>query len=197
MHAGGGLVENESSMYNFRPAILLHNKNITTSGNFMFNKYFAAAVLSLAASASFATPTGIYAGVNAGSTHLSGLDGNKASFGAFAGYGINTNFAVEVGYRQHGDWQLYGSDVTVKQTDVSVLGSLPLNSNLDIYARLGYDHARIEAEYRGYRGSDNADNALYGIGLGYTFSQNLSGRIELQKPSSDTTNTSVSLAWKF
>ncbi|GGY05754.1 outer membrane beta-barrel protein [Massilia dura] len=163
----------------------------------MFNKYFAAAVLSLAASASFATPTGIYAGVNAGVTHVTDLDGNKSSFGAFAGYGINANFAIEAGYRQHGDWDLYGSDVTVKQTDISVLGSLPLNAGLDLYGRLGYNHAKVEAEYAGYRGSESVDNTLYGIGLAYNFSQNLSGRVELQKPSSDTTNTSVSLVWKF
>lgn len=163
----------------------------------MFNKYFAAAALALAASASFANPTGIYAGVNAGATHLSGLDGNKGSFGAFAGYGFNEAVAVELGYRQHGDWDLYGSEVKIKQTDISVLGAMPLSTNLDIYARVGYGHAKVEAEYAGYRADENTDNALYGIGLGYKFSPNLSARVELQKPASDATNTSVSLVWKF
>ena len=163
----------------------------------MFKKYIAVAALSLAASASFATPTGIYAGANVGTTHISDLDGNKASYGAFAGYGINQNVAVEVGYRQHGDWDLYGYEIKVKQSDVSVLASLPLATNFDIYGRLGYAHAKVEGSYGGYRGDESVDNTLVGIGLAYNFSQNLSGRVEVQKPASDTTNTSVSLVWKF
>lgn len=163
----------------------------------MFKKYFALAALSLAAATAFATPTGMYAGANVGTTHLSGLDGNKASFGAFAGYGITPNVAVELGYRQHGDWEMYGSEVKVKQTDLSVLGSLPLATNLDIYGRLGYAHAKIEAGYYGFRADESSDNTLYGIGLSYHFSQNLSGRVEVQKPASDATNTSVSVVWKF
>ncbi|QBE64582.1 porin family protein [Pseudoduganella lutea] len=163
----------------------------------MFKKFIATAALSLAASASFAMPTGIYAGVTAGTTDVSDLDGNKGSFGAFAGYGFNEAIAVEVGYRQHGTWELYGSDVKVKQTDISVLGALPLAASLDLYGRLGYAHAKVEAEYYGYRDDESVDNTLVGIGLAYRFSANLSGRVEVQKPASDTTNVSLGLAWQF
>jgi OOP family OmpA-OmpF porin len=55
----------------------------------------------------------------------------------------------------------------------------------------------VEAEYRGYRGDESADNSLVGIGLAYKFSANLSGRVEVQKPASDTTNVSLGLAWQF
>lgn len=163
----------------------------------MFNKIIAAAVLTLAASASVAMPTGIYAGVNAGTTRVSDLDGNESSVGAFAGYGINSAVAIEVGYRQHGDWDFYGAEVSIKQTDISVLGALPLATNLEVFGRLGYNHGKVEAKYAGFRGEEDMNNALYGVGLAYTFSPSLSGRVEVQKPASDTTNASVSLVWKF
>jgi opacity protein-like surface antigen len=163
----------------------------------MFNKYLAAGMLALAASAACATPTGLYAGVSAGVTRVDDVDGNKTNVGAFAGYGFNSTLAFEVGYRQHGDWDFYGTEVKLRQTEFSALGSLPLSRSLDLFARVGYGYGRVEGARADYRVAGNSDTAIYGIGLAYNFSKNLSARVELQKPSNDINTTNASLVWKF
>jgi len=168
----------------------------------MLKKIAAAAALALVASSSFAAaPVAFYGGVDVGATRVSDLDDTKASVGAFVGYGINQNFAVEVGYRQLGKFDFesyYGDvDVKVKQAHVSVLGFLPLNPQTDVYARLGYNQVKIKASAYGVSESRDEDRALFGLGLNYSFSNQLSGRVEVQKPASDVTNLSAAVVWKF
>ena len=72
---------------------------------------------------------------------------SNGSFGGFIGYGFNQYVAIEAGYRQLGkyDVDFYGGasvDLKAKQTHVSVLGFYPLNPQLDIYGRLGWNKLR-------------------------------------------------------
>ena len=163
----------------------------------MFKKIAAAAALAFVASSAFAAPTAFYAGLDVGSTKVDGLGDNKASFGGFLGYGFNQYIAAELGYRQHGTWDYQGVDIKLKQTHLSVVGSYPLNGKLDVYGRLGYNQLRAVASYGGYSYGDDTTGALYGVGLNYSFTPAISGRIEVQKPSSDSTNLSVGVAFKF
>jgi opacity protein-like surface antigen len=164
----------------------------------MFNKIAVAAALAFAATSAFAAaPTAFYGGVDAGSTKVDDFGDNKAGVGGFLGYGFNQNFAVELGYRQLGTWDVQGADFKVKQTHLSLVGSYPLNAQLDLYGRLGYNQLRGEASFSGYTLSVDTTGGLYGVGLNYSFTPTLSGRIEAQKPSSDSTNISVGVAFKF
>lgn len=164
----------------------------------MFKKIAAAAALAFVASSSFAAaPTAFYGGLDVGSTKIDDFDSSKTSVGAFVGYGFNPFFAVELGYRQLGKYDVYGADVKAKQTHLSLVGSYPLNDVLDVYGRLGYNNLRAKATYRGYSYGDDTDTGLYGIGLSYRFAPNVSGRIEAQKPSSDSRNISASVVWQF
>jgi OOP family OmpA-OmpF porin len=164
----------------------------------MFKKIAAAAALAVVATSAFAAqPTAFYGGVDVGSTKIDGVDDNKASFGGFLGYGFNQNVAVELGYRQLGKWDVMGADLKAKQAHLSVIGSWPLNPQLDIYGRLGYNKLRAEASYGGYSYGEDTSGGLYGIGLNYSFTPAIAGRIEVQKPSSDSTNVSVGVAFKF
>jgi predicted porin len=163
----------------------------------MMKKIFAAAALSLLASSAFATPPGYYGGLDVGSTKVDGLDDNKTGYGAFLGYGFNRFVAVELGYRQLGKGNLYGADVTVKQTHVSVIGSYPLAPQFDVYGRLGYSDIRAEASYGGNTGSATDSGGMYGVGLNYDFTPAVSGRLEVQKPTSDSTYYNVGVVFKF
>ena len=164
----------------------------------MLKKIAAAAALALMASSSFAAaPTAFYGGLDVGSTKIDGFDDNKTSFGGFLGYGFNQFFAVELGYRQLGKWDFGPVELKAKQTHLSVIGSYPLNAQLDVYGRLGHNNLRAEASAGGVTYGDDTDGGLYGIGLNYNFTPQLSGRIEAQKPSSDSTNYSVGVVWKF
>lgn len=177
----------------------LHDKNNHREiGNIsMFKKIAAAAALAFVAASSFAAPTAFYGGLDVGSTKIDNFDDNKTSFGGFLGYGFNQYFAVELGYRQLGKWDVFGIDVKAKQTHLSVVGSYPLNPQFDVYGRLGYNQIRAEASYGGYSYGDDTDGGLYGIGLNYNFTPTISGRIEAQKPSSDSTNYSAGIVFKF
>jgi OOP family OmpA-OmpF porin len=164
----------------------------------MFKKIAAAAALAFAAtSAIAAAPTAFYGGVDLGSTKIDDFGDSKASFGGFLGYGFNQNFAVELGYRQLGKWDALGVDVRAKQTHLSAIGFYPLNAQLDVYGRLGYNQLRGDASYKGFTYGDDTSGVLYGVGLNYSFNPVMSGRIEVQKPSSDSTNISVGVAFKF
>ena len=164
----------------------------------MLKKIAAAAALALVASSSFAAaPTAFYGGLDVGSTKIDDFDQDKTSFGGFLGYGFNQFFAVELGYRYLGKFDVFGTDVKAKQTHLSLVGSYPLNAQFDVYGRLGYNNLRAEAKANGITYGDDTDGGLYGIGLNYNFNPQLSGRFEVQKPSSDSTNYSVGVVWKF
>jgi len=172
----------------------------------MFKKIAAAAALAFVASSSFAAaPTAFYGGLDVGASKADDFDSTKTSFGGFVGYGFNQFFAVEAGYRQLGKYdfdvlvnnRIVGANVKAKQTHLSVIGSYPLNAQLDLYGRLGYNKVRAKVSALGQSGNADDDGGLYGIGLNYNFAPNLSGRIEAQKPTSDITNYSASIVWQF
>jgi OOP family OmpA-OmpF porin len=160
----------------------------------MLKKIVAAAALAMLASSSFAgTPGTVYGGLDVGSTKLDGNSDSQASFGGFVGYNFHQNFAVEGGFRRLGTWDNGGPDVTVDQTAVSVIGTLPLNQGFNVYGRLGYNYVKVDRSY----GDASESGTLYGVGVGYTFSPKLAGRIEVQKPTSDSTNVGASVVYQF
>ena len=168
----------------------------------MFKKIaFAASLAIMACSASAQDRPSFYAGADVGSTELDGISDRQNSFGAFVGYQINTNFAAEVGYRRLADFDVkFGANnvgITLDQAAVSMLGILPLSSGFNVYGRLGYN--RLEAKGRaGYSSAtDSTSGALYGVGVGYSFTPTISARLEAQKPSSDSSNVAASLSLKF
>jgi OOP family OmpA-OmpF porin len=163
----------------------------------MFKKIALAAILATAAASSFAATPGVYAGADLGSTKVDGLSGNQASFGVFAGYSFNQNFAVEGAYRRLGTWNVMGYDVDADQTAVSLLGTLPLNAQFNVYARLGYNNMGASASYGGVKASTSQNGGLYGVGVGYNFNKQISARVEVQKPASDTTNVNVGIVYSF
>jgi opacity protein-like surface antigen len=160
----------------------------------MLKKIAFAAALAIVASSSFAqVRPSFYAGADVGSTKFDGMSDRQSSFGGFVGYQLNQSFAVEAGYRRLADFD----SVTVDQTHASVIGILPLQSNFNIYGRLGYNHldTKASAPFSGTIGSTSS--VLYGVGVGYNFTPNISARLEAQKPTSDTSNVGASLSLKF
>jgi OOP family OmpA-OmpF porin len=164
----------------------------------MFKQIAAAAALFIASSTAMAVePGSIYAGVDAGKTKLDGWSDRETSFGGFVGYKFQPNFAAEFGYRRLADFEAFGADVKADQVALSVIGSLPLSNNFNLYGRLGYNRIEVDASFRGFSDSDSTSGVLYGVGLGYAFTPAVSARIEVQRPSSDSTNLSAGVVFKF
>ncbi|MDB5918584.1 MAG: hypothetical protein JWR40_2818 [Massilia sp.] len=152
---------------------------------------FAAMLAIVACSASAQVRPSFYVGADVGSTKIDGLSGHQSSFGGFAGYQFNQNFAVEAGYRRLADFD----NVTVNQTHASVIGIVPLQSGFNVYGRLGYNNLDTKAN-SGYT-ANLGTGVLYGVGVGYDFTPTIAVRVEAQKPSSDSSNVGASLALKF
>jgi predicted porin len=160
----------------------------------MLKKIVAAAALAVMASSSFAgTPGTLYGGLDVGSTKVDGISGKETSFGGFVGYNFHQNFALEGGFRRLAAYDVGSEELTLDQTALSVVGSVPLSQGFNVFGRLGYNHLKADSNFGG--ASDSG--VLYGVGLGYNFSEKVSGRVEFQKPSSDSSNVSVGIAYQF
>ena len=164
----------------------------------MFKKIAAVAALIAASSSAFAVePGALYAGVDAGKTKIDDVSGRETSVGAFVGYKFHPNFSAEFGYRRLADANFEGVDLKADQIALSVIGAYPLGNNFDLYGRLGYNRIEVDASARGFSSTDSTSRAVYGVGLGYAFTPAISGRIEVQKPTSDSTNVSAGVVFKF
>ena len=167
----------------------------------MFKKIAAAVAILAASSSAFAQEApSFYAGVAASSTEIDNSD-RESGYGAFFGYKFNQSIAIEGGYYRVAETEFslgtVRGDVTLDQIDVSVIGTLPLSNGFDIYGRLGYARLEAEADVAGFTGKEHDSGALYGLGLGYPFSPVVHGRLEVQKPASDTTKIVAGVSYKF
>jgi OOP family OmpA-OmpF porin len=168
----------------------------------MFKKIAIAAALAIVTSSSFAADKPFfYAGADVGSSKFDDLSDRQNSFGGFVGYSFNQNIAIEAGYRRLADFDLnYGNTkvgVTLDQAAVSVVGTLPLSNGFNVFSRLGYNRLNATGSVSGFKAADSTSGVLLGIGAGYTFTPTVSARLELQKPSSDSTNVSAGVSFKF
>ncbi len=168
----------------------------------MFKKIAAAAALAILSTTAVAqTSAPLYFGADFGSTKLDGASDRESSYGIFAGYQFTPMFAAELGFRRMADFNdtFAGTraDVTIDQTAISLIGTLPLQRGFNVFGRLGYNDLRVKANVRGFSGSESDDGLLLGIGLGYQFTNTVSGRIEVQRPSSDSSNISAGIAFAF
>lgn len=173
----------------------------------MFKKIAAAAALLVASSSVFAQQMPQwYAGVDASSTKIEGAD-REGGGGVFIGYNLSPNFAIEAGWHRLAEADLYYWDLDARakakfdQTDVSLIGTLPLSNCFGVYGRLGYNHLKIKASASAgnvrVSESDSEDKVLYGAGLSYTFNPQIVGRLEVQKPHSDITKVAVGVGFNF
>lgn len=160
----------------------------------IMKKIVAAAVLAMVATSSMAgTPGRLYAGIDGGSTRLDGLPGKEASFGGFFGYSFHENFSLEAGLRRLGEWHVPGYELKSDQVSLSVLGAVPLRGTLSVYGRLGANYVKT----RTCSCNKSSSGVLYGIGLGYSFSETVAARVEVQKPTRDARNVSIGVAIQF
>jgi OOP family OmpA-OmpF porin len=180
----------------------------------MFKQIAVAAALAIAASSSFAydysygygdpvriaTPTNLptrYIGADVGSTSFDAQsDSRYNSYGLYAGVEFVPNFALEVGARRLGDFNACCRHLKIDQAAISLIGTLPLDSDLNIFGRVGYNKLKVTAK-PGHGGTESVSGALVGFGVGYSFSQTVSARAEIQKPSSDWSNFSIGLTIKY
>jgi OmpA-OmpF porin, OOP family len=168
----------------------------------MFQKIAIAAALVIASSGAIAGGTSkFYAGADVGTTKLDGDANQESGYGAFAGYQLNQNIAVEAGVRRLADVDDSFGGVNfnshLDQLSLSAVGTLPLSNGFSVFGRLGINRLNLKESGGGFTAKDHATRGLYGIGVAYSFSPAVSARLEVQKPASDFTNLSAGVSYKF
>jgi OOP family OmpA-OmpF porin len=171
----------------------------------MIAKLIAAATLAAFAASSHAAEPAVaqpadsgklYAGVDVGTTRFE-HDRTQASYGAFLGYQFTPNFALEGGYRSLYHTQVWGPKNSGDQLALSVIGSYPINSDLSVYGRLGVDRITEKSSYAGLEYTTHDTRVLPGLGVSYKLAKNVSGRLEVQKLGSTTSNVSAGVSYSF
>ena len=161
----------------------------------MFKKIAFAAVLALATSSSFAANgTRYYAGVDLGQSEIDNYNEDLTSYGAFAGYRFNENIALEGGLRRLGKKDGAKGD----QVAVSAVFTGYAKGewqHISLFARLGVN--RVNFDGCGSICGEDKTTGLVGLGIGYDFTPTVTGRLEYQRPTSDTSNLSVGVAYSF
>ena len=164
----------------------------------MFKKIIAAAALAAIATSSHAgTPGAFYAGADLGSTDVDYFHSTRTSYGVFAGHHLTNNIAVEGGYRRLFSYTGGNFDTRANQLALSAIATLPLNKGFSVYGRLGANRVMEKIATADVEHKHADTKVLYGVGASYDFGNKLSGRVEVQKPSSDMTNLSAGVSYSF
>lgn len=168
----------------------------------MFKQIAIAAALVIASSSAMAQQaTKFYAGAEVSTTKLEDA-GSESGVGGFVGYKFNQNLAIEAGYNRlaSGNIDFEGDkvDIDFNQTNLSVIGTLPLSNGFSVFGRLGYNDIRVKARFEGDSESAKLDDGVvYGLGLGYAFSPAISARVELSVPVSEMTKVAAGVVFHF
>lgn len=174
---------------------------------------FAAAAL--AQSEAPAAGANLYLGLAVGQSDAAdlcagivGCDKRDNTFGAFAGYWLSRNFALEVGYHNLGEITAPGGTYLRSNVwELLVVAAWPVTGPLSIYGKLGpYRGAQTPG---GIFGSEkNLTNAVtWGVGAQVDLAKNLGVRAEWQTypeigsgpalPNGDINVMRLSALWRF
>jgi OmpA-OmpF porin, OOP family len=143
-----------------------------------------AMTLSTGALAQKAAETGFYVAGMLGSAD--DLDEDMA-WKISAGYQINRNLAVELGYHNLGSANLgFGSTLEVTAWELIGLYKFPIQNQFSVYGLVGFARAEVETSAGSFLGitipatSTNSTDLTYGIGVQYDFSPKLGVRAQWQ-----------------
>lgn len=161
---------------------------------FMFKKIAFAAALALAATSASATDTRFYAGPDAGVSTLDGSSKDYASVGGFFGFRFNHAVAIEAGLRRLGQ----NDGATADQAAVSAVFTGYAKgewTRISLFGRVGVNHVNFDS--CNFACGEDRNSLLLGVGVGYDFTPRITGRLEYQRPTSDSSNVSIGVAFGF
>lgn len=128
-------------------------------------------LMAMAVSAAFvAIPASAapYIGAGIGSART---DANHTGSKLFAGYQFTENVGAQVAYNDFGGYR----GATATAWSAAVVGTIPIDPNWDVSAKLGATENRTTLT-----GSGRKSEILWGIGAGYNFTKNIALRFEYE-----------------
>lgn len=165
------------------------------------NKFAIAAALSaLIATPAFAGEG--YVGVNAGQNKIdSSTVKESTAFGVVGGYAYNENIAAEVAYTDLGSAErtIAATKLTGNIKSIAAVGSLPLNKDFSLFAKLGYAQSTIEVPGI----SETKSDLTFGVGAQYNASNSVGIRLGYDSfkvgttPTRDSALITIGLVFKL
>jgi OOP family OmpA-OmpF porin len=139
------------------------------------------AASAFAISPAMAADNGPYIGAGIGSfgVDVDGFDASDTGFKVFGGYRFMDYFAAELEYIDGGTAEDGGFEIDVSGWNLSGIGRLPIGEKFNVFAKLGMifwdaDLGGIES------GSDSGEDFSWGIGAGYSFTDQFGMQVEYQ-----------------
>lgn len=114
----------------------------------------------------------VYVGGDIGRTKAE--DVSKTGVGAFVGYTLNENVALEGALRRLGSSDGFSGNAV----QFSVLGTLPLTKEINVYGRLGYGRNSLDGKVAGVNTSVSEWKPIVGAGVSYAIDKHISLRGE-------------------
>ena len=142
-------------------------------------------MLAVVSSFAFAAKEGsLYAGVGVGQSDaedicVSGLscDENDTAWSVFGGWQASTNFAVELGYADLGDFETGPFNISAHGWGLTGLAILPVNDMFSVYGRAGVAHMETNTNYSS---GDTSDDTVWGVGANMNVNDQIGIRADWQ-----------------
>ncbi|MGB2272056.1 MAG: porin family protein [Pseudomonadales bacterium] len=132
---------------------------------------------------------------------IAGVDDTDTTFGFGAGYRLNENFAIELGYQDFGEISVSSAgasaSVEADAIQLSVIGGVPVSENAGVYAELGFDSWDADLTYTNVPGfgtgseSEDGTDIFYGIGAYMSLSETVDLKFEYQLHELDGTDVDI------
>lgn len=163
-----------------------------------FKKIVLAAIVFCTTSAFAADKsTNFYAGLDAGSSNVKNYSGRMLSVGGFVAYQFTDDLAIEGGYRRLANLDFFAENVNLTQSSLSLVGKTALGGGFDLFGRVGYNKLDADVSRWGRKSAVSESGSYLGVGFAYNVNSSFTLRLEAQRPSSDSTNVSAAMLWKF
>lgn len=115
---------------------------------------------------------------------LYGCDRKDTSYGITYGREINPNYAVEVGYTDHGKVSRGGGDTKAQSANVSLVGKLPMD-RFALFGKLGAVYGKTSTSTAlisdVQAGNGYGWGATYGVGVSYDLTQNVTVALQWEE----------------
>ena len=153
-----------------------------------------------AVSPAIAQDSGFYVGAGIGDfgVKVDGFDGSDTGFKVFGGYRFIKYLAAEVEYLDGGTVEDGGLEIDVSGFNLSGVGILPVGEKFSLFAKLGMIF--WDADSNGF-GDDSGEDFSWGIGAGYSFTEQFGMQLEYQGFEIEDADTvdmiSLGATWKF
>jgi OOP family OmpA-OmpF porin len=139
--------------------------------------------------------TGWYVGASIGQADLD-IDKDTA-WKVSAGYQLNRNLAVEIGYTNLGEVSEgvgpLSAEAEATAWEVIGVGKLPMANNFSVYGLVGIAMAKVEGRILGVPFDDDSTELTFGVGAQYDFSRNMGVRAQWQRYGADEDIDVISL----